>query len=596
MTYDPNGNILAKSDISGAYRYETPGKPYAVSHIEQASPVNDLDLIYSSTKRPLEIKGRDRRIAFRYNPGNDRVRMSTYALAADSAENLLSVRTYLGSYECDSSAAGVTERLYLGGDPYHAPLILLKREGREDVYAVSRDFLGSIIAIADSSGQAVERRTYDPWGRMTREAADSALCITDRGYTSHEHIKEIGLINMNARLYDPLIGRFFSPDPKMMDGETQALNRYSYAMNNPFAYTDPSGEFVFALIPVLVAVYTVAAAVVTAATLGAVAGAVMTGVTLAKSGASAGEMAWKIPAAMVIGGAAGAAGGLLGAGMPAFGAAAAALSGVASVAAASLIGSTTSFLTGANTLSVGLLYYNFNKKGLENPFGSVQQSIFSALDIAGMVLPAVGGVASALTKAARGALPSASTKIKPAVSTANQLKKANTLHDERLLVESRSRPLSPAEKQRVWAKAKAIKAAQLDNDVKAPGPGGMMNELPRKRQQILTRQQALNLTKYDLWEFADLRAKELAENYAYSLQLPEEMYDNIVALHFNKAKESALALYQQVPICEARRVLFEVKTLTELENVVDRLIDLPHIRSLHADWEYLGWYIYRDYF
>ncbi|OAV66093.1 Cell wall-associated polypeptide CWBP200 [Bacteroidales bacterium Barb6XT] len=281
------------------------------------------------------------------------------------------------------------------------------------MYTVSRDYLGSILAIADSSGQAVERRTYDPWGRMTREALDSALCITDRGYTSHEHIEEIGLINMNARLYDPLIGRFFSPDPKMMDGETQALNRYSYAMNNPFAYTDPSGEELFtALILGFTAAIAIKAAMAAAA-VGAAAAAVMTAVTLAKSGASAGEMAWKIPAAMLIGGAAGAAGGLLGAGMPAFGAAAAALSGVASVAASSLIGSTTSFLTGGNTLSVGLLSYNFNRGGLENPFGSVQQSIFSAMDIAGMVLPAVGGVASALTKTARGAASAESSVLSP---------------------------------------------------------------------------------------------------------------------------------------------------------------------------------------
>ncbi|OAV64269.1 hypothetical protein Barb6XT_02866 [Bacteroidales bacterium Barb6XT] len=116
---------------------------------------------------------------------------------------------------------------------------------------------------------------------------------------------------------------------------------------------------------------------------------------------------------MVIGGAAGAAGGVLGAGMPAFGAAAAALSGVASIAAASLIGSTTSFLTGENTLSVGLLSYNFSKGGLENPFGSVQQSIFSSLDIAGMVLPAVGGVASALTKTARGAASAEASVLSP---------------------------------------------------------------------------------------------------------------------------------------------------------------------------------------
>ncbi|OAV63665.1 RHS repeat-associated core domain protein [Bacteroidales bacterium Barb4] len=195
---------------------------------------------------------------------------------------------------------------------------------------------------------------------------------------------------MNARLYDPLIGRFFSPDPKIMDGETQALNRYSYAMNNPFAYTDPSGEFFVSLTVLVVG-----------AVIGAVAAGVATGIHLARSGASAGEMAWKIPMAMLIGGVAGAAGSYVGAAMYAVGGVVAALSGVASVAAGSLIGSTSSFLTGGNTLSVGLLSYNFNRGGLDNPFGSVQQSIFSALDIAGMVLPAVGAAHSSLTKTAR---------------------------------------------------------------------------------------------------------------------------------------------------------------------------------------------------
>lgn len=34
-----------------------------------------------------------------------------------------------------------------------------------------------------------------------------------RGYTGHEHLTQFGLINMNARLYDPALGRFLSPDP-----------------------------------------------------------------------------------------------------------------------------------------------------------------------------------------------------------------------------------------------------------------------------------------------------------------------------------------------------------------------------------------------
>ncbi|OAV63959.1 Cell wall-associated polypeptide CWBP200 [Bacteroidales bacterium Barb6XT] len=405
------------------------------------------------------------------------------------------------------------------------------------MYAVSRDYLGSIIAIADSSGRVVERRTYDPWGRMTREAADSALCITARGYTSHEHIDEIGLINMNARLYDPLIGRFFSPDPKMMDGESQALNRYSYAMNNPFAYTDPGGEeLVLALISAFIFVATLTITAATAVTLGAVAGAVMTGVTLAKSGASAGEMAWKIPAAMVIGGAAGAAGAALGAGMPAFGGAAGlALSGVASVAAGSLIGSTTSFLTGANTLSVGLLYYNFNKKGLENPFGGVTQSIFSGLDIAGMVLPAVGGVASALTKAARGARLSAS-----------------------------SPQWSPAERQRALAWGRADLKARMSGRGSLPGGRGFVPtpRMPGGIDGPLDRFAAV--ARYS--KILDVEQKRIGY---YADPSFHEGLDPIVVDHVERAREGLVVLMQ----LNTNDQLNLIESINELENIIDDLLN-----------------------
>lgn len=73
---------------------------------------------------------------------------------------------------------------------------------------------------------------------------ESALLL-GRGYTGHEHLTDFGLINMNARLYDPAAGRFLSPDSFVQAPDfSQNFNRYSYAMNNPFAYVDEDGEFV----------------------------------------------------------------------------------------------------------------------------------------------------------------------------------------------------------------------------------------------------------------------------------------------------------------------------------------------------------------
>ncbi len=61
--------------------------------------------------------------------------------------------------------------------------------------------------------------------------------------TGHEHYDRFRIINANARLYDPVIGRFFSPNPFVQAPDfTQNYNRYSYCMNNPVMYSDPDGE------------------------------------------------------------------------------------------------------------------------------------------------------------------------------------------------------------------------------------------------------------------------------------------------------------------------------------------------------------------
>ena len=59
----------------------------------------------------------------------------------------------------------------------------------------------------------------------------------------HEHYPELKIINMNGRLYDPVIGRFFSPDKYVANSSfTQDFNRYTYARNNPLKYIDPTGK------------------------------------------------------------------------------------------------------------------------------------------------------------------------------------------------------------------------------------------------------------------------------------------------------------------------------------------------------------------
>ncbi|MBL8339733.1 MAG: RHS repeat-associated core domain-containing protein [Rhodoferax sp.] len=125
-------------------------------------------------------------------------------------------------------------------------------DGRQ-LHYWQRDSLGSVVAVSDGTGQVLERPGFDPWGRRLLEdrALDtraSGPAHGDRGFTGHEHLDELGLVHMNGRVYEPGWGRFLSPDPvNAMPEDLQSYNTYSYVINGPLRYTDPSGHCIFGL-------------------------------------------------------------------------------------------------------------------------------------------------------------------------------------------------------------------------------------------------------------------------------------------------------------------------------------------------------------
>jgi len=115
------------------------------------------------------------------------------------------------------------------------------------IYYLCKDHLGSITGIMNSNGNMLKELNYDPWGKR-RNPQDwsytnvTASTYTERGFTGHEHLDSFGLINMNGRIFDPEISRFLSPDPVVQNPyNILNYNRYSYCLNNPLKYTDPSG-------------------------------------------------------------------------------------------------------------------------------------------------------------------------------------------------------------------------------------------------------------------------------------------------------------------------------------------------------------------
>ncbi|MEO7590108.1 MAG: RHS repeat-associated core domain-containing protein, partial [Byssovorax sp.] len=110
------------------------------------------------------------------------------------------------------------------------------------------DNLGSVETVTDETGSkaAAEKRSYDAFGARRTPIWGAAPVVfsslTTRGFTGHEDDEELGLVNMKGRLYDPKVGRFLTTDPIVSHpGFGQSWNPYSYVLNNPLKFVDPSG-------------------------------------------------------------------------------------------------------------------------------------------------------------------------------------------------------------------------------------------------------------------------------------------------------------------------------------------------------------------
>ncbi|OIQ18101.1 MAG: hypothetical protein BM557_07750 [Flavobacterium sp. MedPE-SWcel] len=211
-----------------------------------------LNIDYNYNKSPIEISetGVDK-LSFLYN--NVGYRSAMFYGSTDSDKLLRPLRKFYssdGTIEIKQNM--VTDKIeilmYIEGNGYTAPVVFKKEDTTEEYLYLHRDYLGSITAITDESGDVVEKRIFDAWGKIIKVQdglgnALEGLMILDRGYTGHEHIQSVALINMNGRLYDPVLHRFLQPDNHVQEPyNTQNFNRYSYVLNNPLRYTDISGE------------------------------------------------------------------------------------------------------------------------------------------------------------------------------------------------------------------------------------------------------------------------------------------------------------------------------------------------------------------
>ena len=114
----------------------------------------------------------------------------------------------------------------------------------EDYYFV-KSMQGDVEKIYSAGGELKAEYSYDSWGKCTIVKNVSGIAEANAfRYRGYYFDSESGLYYLNSRYYDPIIGRFISPDslgylnPSMIDG----LNLYAYSLNNPIIFVDPTGH------------------------------------------------------------------------------------------------------------------------------------------------------------------------------------------------------------------------------------------------------------------------------------------------------------------------------------------------------------------
>ena len=161
----------------------------------------------------------------KFNPLNERIKTVNDIDAV--------TKFYSGSYE--KKINGTTSKEYHYINSPYGLVAIIESIGTsiQNTWYVETDHLGSIIGLLRSDKSYAANFSFDAWGRRRNPVNWTyqgfiTPTLTDRGFTGHEHLDSLGLINANGRMYDPVIGRFLGVDPLVADGDnSQSFNSYS---------------------------------------------------------------------------------------------------------------------------------------------------------------------------------------------------------------------------------------------------------------------------------------------------------------------------------------------------------------------------------
>jgi len=219
-------NSITINNQTWDYKYDKNGNMIEGPDLRDLSRITTREITYNAYNRPTQIKLKDganetKRVDYLYDGEGIRAKKTTI-----DNEEIYYINDH---YIQDNGEA----KKYIFADD-----LRIAKVDNNGVTYYHKDHLGSTVLLTDQEGEVLNQTSYYPFGTRRSGSIDERHRYTDQEYDS-----ETGLYNYNARLYDPIIGRFITPDPVIPNVyDSQSLDPYAYCRNNPLRYVDPSGK------------------------------------------------------------------------------------------------------------------------------------------------------------------------------------------------------------------------------------------------------------------------------------------------------------------------------------------------------------------
>ena len=255
VDYDAIGNITAKSDV-GSYRYDGP-QPHAATsagdssyHYDHSGNLivsEDIGFTYQRFGAIATAYNDHMKLSFAYSARRQRI------LKQAGQEQTVYLPNRLGQVTFSGKNTATTFNIPLPDGRRIASLQTRSSDISSPANAESvisdawypfyflHDNLGSITAVTDNAGATIRRWKYSVHGQRI-PVVEEQVTGQELGFTGHYIDEELQLVDAGARRLDPILGRFISPDPvQQFPLSTQNLNAYTYVLNSPLTFTDPTG-------------------------------------------------------------------------------------------------------------------------------------------------------------------------------------------------------------------------------------------------------------------------------------------------------------------------------------------------------------------